>query len=145
MNDIVCEKTSCYWESVKVNNECCNCIHNENAKEKKRDCYIDDLNKVNELYEYLTGGKMPDGVTCKMPKLSNSVAFDVIWFLQEVTCCLPDNIEQCRECECLFNSDYGGFRLDDQYKHKINGRTIGKKYWGNYCDDCVPDIDFELK
>lgn len=101
--------------------------------------------KLTIFYEYLRGIKLPDGVGTegKMPKLSANKAFEVIWILQEVLHCLPDNIEQCQSCKDLFDMDSEGCYLDDQYK--IKGRTLPKKYWGPWCDCCTPDIDFELK
>lgn len=150
MSEIDCtvKRECCYWQTVgayKRSNSCYNCERNRKAEEKKKDNFIDILGKVNELYEYLTDQGLPEGVTCEMPKLSGTAAFSVLWFLQEITCCLPDHIEQCQECEQLYDSDCEGYYLDDQYCHRVNGRTIAKKYWGHYCDYCVPNIDFEVK
>ncbi len=105
--------------------------------------FIDYKDKINILYEYLKGEKLPDGVYCKMPKLTASKAFSVIWFLQEIMHCLPDNIEQCRRCKSLFDADSEGRILDDQYG--LGKGTLPKKYWGHWCDSCTPCVDFKLK
>jgi hypothetical protein len=34
--------------------------------------------KLNQLFDFLIGRKLPDGVSCKMPKLSLSAARSVI-------------------------------------------------------------------
>jgi len=133
----------CYHEDSY---KCRNCTHNENPQKKKEltDNYISIRDKVNELYEFLADGKLPNGVVIKScPKLSRNKAWNVIWFLQEVTRCLPDHIEKCDVCGELYDSDQEGFILDDQYE--LNGKTLPKKYWGFYCDGCAPSIDFELK
>ena len=142
MLEIECKRDDCWWQSGDENrhNECCRCSHNSKAEKKEKDCFIDVLDKFTELYDYLRGIKLPDGLSssCKMPRMSAKKAFSIIYILQEVTCCLPDYIEQCRECLDLFDSEREGCHLDDQYE--VNGKTLAKKYWGDYCDSCVPDI-----
>lgn len=125
---------------------CYDCIHNSDSEaEEKHKRFIDFRDKLDVLYKFLQGIELPKGVTCNTPKLSPDKAFSVIWFLQEIMQCLPDNIELCDGCKELYDTDSEGFTLDDQYKYRSNGKTIGKKYWGHYCDGCVPPIDFELK
>lgn len=125
---------------------CYDCIHNPGSQaDKKQDKFVSQRDKVDELYKFLKGEKLPEGTQCKMPKLSASMAFNVIWFLQELSHVLPDNIEQCRACKVLFDADSEGFYLDDQYINTKTGKTLAKKYWGHWCDDCVPHIDFEVK
>jgi len=122
--------------------QCYDCIHNSDSTvEKKQDKFLSTKEKFDVLYDYLKGIRLPTGVTCKMPKLSADVAFSLIWFLQEIMHCLPDNIEQCDGCKMLFDSDSAGYYLDDQYE--LDGKTLPKKYWGHWCDECVPDVDFE--
>ena len=109
-----------------------------------KDEYISKLDKVDELFKYLTDEKIPDGVKVRSrPKLSTNKAWSLIWFLQEVTLCLPDHIEKCDRCDELFDTDQEGFILDDQYE--LNGKTLPKKYWGHFCDGCVPNVEFSVK
>lgn len=148
MDSIKCKKHDCYWQcgDESKHNDCYFCSQNRNADEGskgKKDNYIDVKDKFVELYDFLTGTKWPDGLTSKMPKLSSKRAFGVIYFLQEVTCCLPDYIEQCRGCLELYNSESEGQHLSDDYE--VKGKTLAKKYWGNWCEDCIPEIDFEMK
>lgn len=98
---------------------------------------------LDELFTFLKGEGLPEGVKCKMPKLKPDMAFTVIWFLQEHMRCLPDTIEMCQKCKCLFDQDSEGYCLSNDYK--LNGKTLPKKYWGYYCDACVPNVDFEPK
>ena len=120
---------------------CYECKFNSEAKEKKENKFCSTEDKIKVLYEYLQGNELPEGVYCKMPKLSPDIAFSVIWFLQEIMYCLPDNIEQCRECKCLFDQDSSGFYLSEEYT--LRGKPLPKKYRGHYCDNCIPDIDFK--
>ena len=141
-----CKEHDCYWQDSIRNCECNYCIRNqaeksEHYKKNEADKYISVLDKVRELYEALTEGKLPDGVGCKLPKISKTRAFNLIWFLQEQTCCLPAHIEQCDNCKELYDSEQEGYHLDAE--HKLNGKPLPKKYWGNYCQACVPEIDFE--
>ena len=102
-----------------------------------------DIDKVRELYDFLKNGDIPEGVIVSpRPKLSAKQAWNVIWFLQKLTECLPSNFEKCDVCDGLYDRDSEGFLLDDQYK--LKGKTLPKKYWGFYCSNCVPDIDFKL-
>lgn len=126
--------------------QCYDCIHNSESEEKeKHNRFVNYRDKIDILYKYLMGEELPDGTHCRMPKLSANKAFSVIWFLQEVMHCLPDNIEQCKVCKELYDTDSEGCYLDDQYKYRVSGRTVGQRYWGFYCEVCVPNIDFELK
>jgi len=145
---IKCNKDDCYWQDSSRNCECAYCIRNQaeksdDHKKNEADNYISVLDKVRELYEALTEGELPEGVNCELPKLSETRAFELIWFLQEVTCCLPSHIEQCDTCKELYDSEQGGFCLDDEYE--VDGETLPKKYWGHYCEACAPCVDFRLK
>ena len=125
---------------------CYDCLHNSESEEKeKRNRFVDYKDQFDVLYKYLLGIELPEGVFCKMPKLSANKAFSVIWFLQEVMHCLPDCIEQCKVCKDLFDADSSGIYLDDQYKYRESGRTVGQRYWGHYCENCIPNIDIEVK
>ena len=52
-------------------------------------------------------------------------------------------IERCDVCGELYDRYQEGFWLDDKYE--LNGKTLPKKYWGSYCDGCVPNVNFKLK
>lgn len=123
---------------------CWDCEHNENhQKGNLTDNYISIKDKVTELYEYLTDEKIPEGIHVgSRPKLSKNKAWSLIWFLQEVTHCLPGHIEKCDVCGELYDTDQEGYCLDDQYD--LDGETLPKKYWGHYCGCCAPDIEFSL-
>ena len=137
---------NCYNQGRK----CRFCTHNLNAERQDgeqhiEDCYITPLDKVDELYRYLKGEGLPEGVECPTPKLSPEMAFHVIRFLQEITNCLPDYIERCNGCGELYDSERSGYYLDDQYADKKTGKTLAKKYWGSWCDGCVPNVEFYVK
>lgn len=71
------------------------------------------LEQVDELMEMLTGGDLPEGMSIReQPRLNRKEAFSVIWFLQEQTRVLPDNIEMCGVCEELYDTEYGGYTVD---------------------------------
>lgn len=133
-----------YCDCHKENTAACSyCSRSkEHAEGKLSDEYVSYLDQTTKLYEYLVGGDMPDGVKCWQPKMSRKHAFSVIWFLQEIVDCLPDHIEQCKGCDDLFNTHSEGWCLDDQYE--LNGKTLPEKYWGHWCDNCAPDVDFQL-
>ena len=63
------------------------------------------LEQVEEFYYYLTGVKIPEGMMRKSPKLSEKMAFNIIWYLQEHLYLLPNTIERCyrRGCGQLFD------------------------------------------
>jgi len=90
--------------------------------------YSDDIEssvweeKLNELLEYITTGRLPEGVHCKSPKMSPEMAKSVIWFLQEVTRIIPCEYEICARCGEVHNSGYGRC-------FETNGKF--------YCGDCL--------
>ncbi len=91
---------------------------------------------VEEFYDFLQGISVPEGYNLKhKPKLTAEKAFTVIYVLQEYLHILPDSIEKCDKCDCLFDSCSEGYILDDQ--HGLNGKVLLKKYWGFYCEECM--------
>jgi len=121
---------------------CHQCIHNDQPLDgETRNCFVSYRDKIEELYNYLRGISLPDGVGVKMPKLSDKMAFTVIWLLQEHFHILPDNIEKCRGCRELFDSDSEGYCLTDEYT--LNGKPLPQKYRGQWCNACVPKVEFE--
>jgi len=101
------------------------------------------LEQVRELHQFLQGVVPKEVQLANPPKLTPEKAFDVIWFLQEHLGVLPDNFEMCQVCHEIFDQHSEGWVLDDQYG--LEGKTLPKKYWGIYCDICVPDVDFKLR
>jgi len=123
---------------------CYDCIFNEKSEsDEKSNQFKSFKDAIDEFYKFLKGEELPEGMQCKMPNLTPERAFAVIWFLQEHLHVLPSNIEQCDGCKELFDTDSSGAILDDQYK--LNGKTLPKKYWGHWCDECIPNVDFEVK
>jgi hypothetical protein len=87
--------------------------------------------KLDELWEYLTVGKLPVGVECKSPKLSFAQAKDLIWFLQEVTKIIPDQYAPCDVCKIIHHEDHLRY-------HETNG-----KHYCESCDEYAPVIRCE--
>lgn len=84
----------------------------------------DDLEWINELYEFLQGGEVP-GISIGRgykPKMSDKKANTIIWYLQEHLRILPDNIERCDNCGELYDSNCSGIYWESKGK--------------NYCDGC---------
>ena len=130
---------------------CYHCIHNagDEQSEKTGNKFKSYRDAVDELFTYLKGEGLPEGVECKMPKLKPDLAFTVIWFLQEIMRCLPDNIEMCQGCKRLFDTDSEGYHLDKDYRliddeGNETDKPLPKKYWGHWCDGCVPNIEFSF-
>jgi len=66
------------------------------------------LEDVEKLYRYLQGD-VPENLTIKCPvKLSSRKAFEVIYYLQEIMCILPDHYGRCRTCGDLYDSENEG-------------------------------------
>ena len=133
----------CYHENSST---CWDCSRNENPKKGDlTDNYVSLCDKVNELFKFLTDEEIPDGVVMKSrPKLSSNKAWSLIWFLQEVTRCLPDHIERCDACGDLYDSESEGVCLDDQYSLMGSGRPLPKRYYGFYCGGCIPPVNFTV-
>ena len=145
-----CEKCNlgwCYWFTSGKSPACaedCEAFNPFNQIRNNRNENEEIFPKVCEFYDFLLGLSVPEGFTLKhKPKLSAEEAFSVIYLLQEHLHILPDSFEKCDGCDELFDSDREGYYLDDQYE--LKGRTLPKKYWGNWCYDCVPDVVFNLK
>jgi len=67
------------------------------------------LEQVRELYEMLQGQALPEGWhMAEQPQLTPGAAFAVIWFLQERLRVIPDHYERCKNCDEVFDTDYGG-------------------------------------
>jgi len=93
------------------------------------------LSKINKLHRFLQG-ELPKEVSMKYkPKLSPTLAWDVIWFLQEITRIIPDNFERCSQCGDIFDSWTEGIHVseDDYRKYGKTRRDIGKHFCG-YCE-----------
>ncbi len=98
---------------------------------------------IQEFMDFLMGTELPEGMTISHPpKLKAGPAFSIIWFLQEHIGVLSPKFEKCDECDVIFNSYSEGFCLGEDYD--LDGKTLPEKYWGHYCDNCVPNIDFKI-
>lgn len=99
--------------------------------------------QIQELMKFLTNEGLPEGmVLAHRPKLKTKTAFSVVWFLQEHLMVLPSKFDMCDSCNEIYDSYCEGYCLDNQYM--LDGKVLPKKYWGHYCNSCVPDVDFEL-
>ena len=98
---------------------------------------------IQEFMDFLTDTELPEGMTLPdPPKLKPSQAFTVIWFLQEHMGVLSPQFEKCQECDVIFDSHSEGFHLSDDYT--LDEKTLPEKYWGHYCNNCVPNINFKM-
>jgi hypothetical protein len=98
------------------------------------------LKSVNDFYDYLRGKKnMPNfSGGPPFPNLSDDMAWEVIYMLQEGLRVLPDHIERCDGCGELYDTWSEG-----QYSE-----LDGKSYCGGcadssettYCDECGEDV-----
>lgn len=75
---------------------------------------LNDVDKVNEFYQWLQGKNTHIGFLRKSPKLTPIMAFRVIYYLQEELPLISDYIERCKKCDRLFNSEEEG-NLDEMY------------------------------
>jgi len=90
-----------------------------------------DLEKIDEFYRFLTGDEIPEGLTFlrgHAPKMSEKKAMSIIWYLQEHLSILPDHIEQCSVCGCLYDSYNSGLYWESKGKHYCSS-----------CSDIVPE------
>ena len=77
-----------------------------------------DTSAIQDLYDMLTGRRLPDGITLdEQPQLTPTAAFSVIYYLQEVLRIIPDDFAMCAYCEIIFDTRYGGdYVHDDAYE-----------------------------
>ena len=93
--------------------------------------------QMQEFWEFLRGQSIPAGmIVRKQPKLTDKAAFAVIYYLQERLRILPDAFEMCKTCHQLYDSDCEGCTFDRT--DTKDGKPLPKKYYGTYCDDCIP-------
>ena len=88
-----------------------------------------DLEWIEEFYEFLQG-TCPDSITMPrghQPKLTPKKAMAIIWYLQEHFPLLPDHIEQCSNCDGLYDAEAEGLYWE----------TKGKFFCGG-CEYLVP-------
>lgn len=99
-------------------------LHSQDVKKN-----IDDLDWINGFYEMLQGGN-PEGVSFgrgHKPKMSAKKTMSVIWYLQEVLSVFPDHIEQCSNCDSLYDSNNSGHHSE-----------INDKFYCNGCEHLAP-------
>jgi hypothetical protein len=89
------------------------------------------LEKTNELYHFLTGSEIPYGISTESPKLDGEKAFEIIWFLQEVTRIIPSRIERCDDCGDLYNSDSEGTYISEEEEAETP-----EDMYKHFCGDC---------
>lgn len=79
------------------------------------------LEQVQELVDFLAGGKLPEGwTTSAPPTLTRKQAFSVVYYLQERLHIIPDHFEMCAVCEQVADTHYGGvFVSDDDYGDSV--------------------------
>jgi len=140
MNDGV---YNCYGEYDR--SLCYHCTFNAGDKEfeKTGNMFKSYKDAMDELFSFLKGEGLPEGMRCKMPKLPPDMAFTVIWFLQEHMSCLSTSIEMCQSCKCLYDSDSEGQHISDEHRlydddDNLTDKPVPKKYRGDWCDSCIP-------
>lgn len=80
------------------------------------------IEQVNDLYKFMQG-EVPECLTMKRPPhLSETMAFRIIYYLQEIMGILPDTYERCVTCGILYDSN-----------------NEGSCYKGMHCDYCRKD------
>jgi len=77
------------------------------------------------------------------PQLSEEVAFNVIWFLQEHMGVLPCNYERCSVCGSLYDTmEEGIYSGDDEYEMEAYieaGYNFSKDdLKKHFCGSCAP-------
>jgi hypothetical protein len=88
-----------------------------------------DLEWVVEFYEFLQGN-IPSSINLSKghnPKMSHKKAMSIIWYLQEHFPIIPDTIEQCSNCNSLYDTNKEGLYWETKGKHFCGG-----------CSDIVP-------
>ena len=91
---------------------------------------LTDIEWINEFYDFLQGFE-PHGMILPRghkPKMSAKKAFSIIWYLQEQFPILPDRIEKCSNCDCLY----------DTWSEGLYWETKNKFFCGN-CSYLVPE------
>ena len=115
--------------------------------EDEWDCRVEevDTNEVLEFFDWLQGkAEIKRMYFAENPKLSQEAALSVIYYLQERLGVLEDKYEMCRECGCIFDSEYEGTHINDDYTLVGENReeydaNYPEEMYGHYCDDCRPD------
>lgn len=88
-----------------------------------------DIEWVKEFYHFLQGD-LPDSIGTSRGhgvKLNHKKAWTIVWYLQEHFPILPDQIEKCDVCNCLFDTHSEGIYWETKQKHFCGG-----------CDHLVP-------
>lgn len=87
------------------------------------------LERVEELFEFLSSGQLPEGVTMEMHSgVGPYSAMRIIWFLQEITGVIPSNFEMCQRCFQMYDTDEEGMHLETGKIHHL-------------CENCVTEAD----
>ncbi len=142
-----CDKGICYWfishPKPSLANDCEAFNDRYREQRKHRDENEELMPLLEGFYDFLQKKFVPEGYRLSsLPKLTQKQAFTVIYVMQEYLHVIPDSFEACDGCGELFDSYSEGYYLDDEYK--LNGKKLPKKFWGHWCDNCVPEVDFEF-
>lgn len=84
----------------------------------------DDVAVVQKLHDFLSGKRLPAGVSVsKRKRLTAKQAFEVIWFAREVLRLISDKFEMCSRCHCIYDSEREGHYEEKREKF--------------YCENCA--------
>jgi hypothetical protein len=97
----------------------------------------DEMERLEMFYQYLQGN-VPDEVGCKSPKLTSKKAYEIIWFLQEISHFIPDKYERCDTCGDLFNAEAEGNHCEKYYKTHCGSCAYTNCKFYN-CEECLTD------
>ncbi len=104
-------------------------MHNEINLLKNNDNRMEpDLERIEKLYEFLKGTNKSTYLRGHSPKMSAKKAFAIIYYLQEHLPVFPDHIEQCWNCEGIFDTGSEGLYWESKGRHYCGG-----------CSNVVPD------
>jgi hypothetical protein len=110
-----------------------------------RDAVTDMVNdnlieNVTELYNYLQGKQRPSGFTdgLLMPQLSEEMAWEIIYVLQEGLRIIPDHIERCDNCGELYDTWSSGQHFELEGKCYCDGCLYTSKT--TFCGSCGTDV-----
>jgi hypothetical protein len=98
------------------------------------------IENVTEFYNYLQGKQRPSGFGegLLMPQLSEDMAWEIIYVLQEGLRIIPDHIVRCDNCGDLYDTDSGG--RYSELEGKFYCECCLDKIKTTLCDNCGKEI-----
>lgn len=66
------------------------------------------IEEVEQFYNFLQGEVPPQFYMKRPPHLSETMAFRIIYYLQEIMHVIPDKFERCVTCGCIYDSENEG-------------------------------------